>query len=197
MKQKNHSLSIISNLLFILFLFVCARARVWHREAHILSLPPTIQPDGSPLTEHWHQMCGFRVDSETSWPGCASGSVNENGSALSAVRACARDVYCGSVACDGWLTLRGWGFSRVQLNSAVMQWLTGLPLRLVSFITLFFVIYQLTQVSSYILLIKYICGIITIQLILTNQQKGMTSVSKGIKTGLNNIYSCSVNMIYI
>lgn len=112
-----------------------ARARVWHREAHILSLPPTIQPDGSPLTEHWHQMCGFRVDSETSWPGCASGSVNENGSALSAVRACARDVYCGSVACDGWLTLRGWGFSRVQLNSAVMQWFTGLPLRLVSFIT--------------------------------------------------------------
>lgn len=44
-------------------------------------LPPSAQPDGLPLTEHWHQMCSSRVDLGTSWAECASGSVNENGCA--------------------------------------------------------------------------------------------------------------------
>lgn len=62
-------------------------------------LPPSIQPDGLPLTEQWHQMCSSSVDSGTSWAECASGSVNENGSAMCV---CVCVVYCGSVACDSW-----------------------------------------------------------------------------------------------
>lgn len=49
--------------------------------------PPSTQPDGLPLTEHWHQMCSSSVDSGTSWVECASGSVNENGYAV-CVRVC-------------------------------------------------------------------------------------------------------------
>ena len=69
--------------------------------------PPSvsIQADGLPLTEHWHQMCSSSVDSGTSWAECASGSVNENGSAVHlcvCVCVCVCVVYRGSVACDSW-----------------------------------------------------------------------------------------------
>lgn len=60
-----------------------------------LSPPPSIQPDGLPLTEHWHQMCSSSVDSGTSWAECASGSVNENGSAVCA---------CVCVCCLLWFS---------------------------------------------------------------------------------------------
>lgn len=96
-----------------------------------LSPPPFIQPDGLPLTEHWHQMCSSSADSGTSWAECASGSVNENGSAV-CVRVCVRawvGVCCVSVACDSWGTLCGWGFrewatascTAAQLSRAVLN----------------------------------------------------------------------------
>lgn len=92
-----------------------------------ISVPvsPSLHPtDGLPITEHWHQMCSSSVDSGTSWAECASGSVNENGCAV-----CVCAVYCGSVACDSWGTLCGWGFrewatascTAVQLSHAVLN----------------------------------------------------------------------------
>lgn len=71
-----------------------------------LSVPPSTQPDGLPLTEHWHQMCCSRVGSGTSWAECASGSVNENGCAV-CVGVCVCVVYRGSVACDSLGNLSG------------------------------------------------------------------------------------------
>lgn len=82
-----------------------------------LSPPCRLPTDGLPLTEHWHQMCSSSVDSGTSWAECASGSVNESGSALCALvcvcmLVCA--VCCRSVACDSWETLCGWGLLTVS-----------------------------------------------------------------------------------
>lgn len=96
-----------------------------------LSPPPSIQPDGLPLTEQWHQMCSSSVDSGTSWAECASGSVNENGSAV-CVYACV--CLCVLFTVVQWHvtvggTLCGWGFrewatascTAAQLSHAVLN----------------------------------------------------------------------------
>ena len=95
--------------------------------------PPSvsIQADGLPLTEHWHQMCSSSVDSGTSWAECASGSVNENGSAVH-LCVCVCVYVCVLFTVVQWHvtvggSLRGWGFfwepQRValQLNSAMQR----------------------------------------------------------------------------
>lgn len=58
-----------------------------------LAPPLSFQPDGLPLTEHWHQMCSSSVNSGTSWAECASGSVNENGCAVLRVCVCVFSLF--------------------------------------------------------------------------------------------------------
>lgn len=100
-------------------------------------LPPSLPPSNqmaSPLTEHWHQMCSSSVGSGTSWAECASGSVNENGSACARVCVCMRVCVLFTVVqwhvTVGKLSV-GEGFKSepLQLNSA-MQCSTAHPPRL-------------------------------------------------------------------